>query len=126
MSFVPNAIRRAAILPEGSEERVVLDFLISNAVGSSNAQPWNLIKAHLRNKGFSVTEQRFQQCILKRNWEHDVFIGSNDHGAARGYFLINTIEDARTMRDCYQNRINAEQMKVDDFRVQAIMHGWAI
>ncbi|MDQ8206080.1 hypothetical protein QEH52_01045 [Coraliomargarita sp. SDUM461003] len=126
MSFVTNAINRAASLAQGCEEQVVLEFLISNAVGSSNAQPWRLIEAHLKTKGILMSQQRFQQGILKRNRENDVFIGSNDHGAARGYFLIDTIEDARKMKGWYQDRINSEQARVDNLRIQSLSHGWVI
>jgi hypothetical protein len=80
MSFVNSAIHRASVLPAADEERIVLEFLIANGVGRSNAQPWRVIQEHLKKHGVSMQQQRFQQGILKRTRENDVFIGSNDHG----------------------------------------------
>lgn len=126
MSFVNNARTRAASLPFGNEEKLVLDFLIVNGVGRMNAQPWGVLEAYLSSNGVSMTQQRFQQGILKQTRENDVFIGSNDHGRSRGYFLIDTIQDAEMMRDWYQRRIDTEQNRLDNLRTRAASRGWRI
>jgi hypothetical protein len=44
-----------------------------------------------------------------RGAEKEIFIGSNDHGLGRGYFLIQDKDDAEIMRQWYQHRIQVEQ-----------------
>lgn len=55
-----------------------------------------------------MSQQAFQQTVLKETRSNNIFIGSNDHGKSRGYFLIENDQDAQIMRDWYQNRINKE------------------
>jgi len=73
-----------------------------------------------------MSQQTFQQGILKRTRECDLFIGSNDHGIAKGYFLIQDQADAEIMRDWYAKRINVEVARLKNLRAQALAVGWKI
>jgi hypothetical protein len=45
-----------------------------------------------------------QQTVLAESRDRDYFIGSN----SKGYYLIDSIDDAIAMRDFYEERIRAE------------------
>lgn len=89
-----------------------MDFLLSNAVGRNNAQPWSAIEEYLEKHGHHVRQQSFQQKLLKQSREGELFIGSCDHGT-RGYFLIRDKADADVMRDWYARRIAVETRHFD-------------
>ena len=108
MAFVDTAKQHVNNLPQGSAERLILEFLIENGVGHLNAQPWSAIESHLKTNGISIRQQTFQQGLLKRSRAGDLFIGSNDHEPGRGYFLIVDKQDAQVMRDWYTRRIQVE------------------
>ena len=126
MPFVAAARARVANLPKGSEERIILEFLLNNGVGRANAQPWNQIEAHLAAHGITMSQQKFQQGLLKETRENDIFIGSNDHGHARGYFLIEDISDAEMMRDWYTRRMRVEKSRLDNLKKQSKVMGWVM
>jgi hypothetical protein len=102
----------------------LLDFLIANAIGNLNAQPWSAIEAHLLLHGHHLSQTSFQQGLLKESRETDFFIGSFDHDP-RGYFLIDTEPDAVLMREWYDARIAKEQARVASLRRQVhVPYGW--
>jgi hypothetical protein len=108
MKFVNEAARIAPTLPAGSTMRLALEYLLAHGRGRANAQPWRNIQAHLRANGIAMSQPAFQQTVLRGTRSNNIFIGSNDHGPTRGYFLIEDDQDAQIMRDWYQNRINKE------------------
>ena len=126
MPFAQSAKLRIASLQSKSPEKLILEFLLLNALGAKNAQPWRLIKNHLESHGIQLSQQAFQQGILKETREGDIFIGSNDHGASKGYFLISSAQDAKTMKEWYSNRINSEKARLANLEQQANFHGWQI
>jgi len=101
MSFLPAAHKLLASLKVGSPRWEILNYLIRNAVGSSNAKSWEQIHAYLVSKKIKYEKGSFQQGLLKNTRESDSFIGSYDHGSQAGYFIINTQLDAELMRDWY-------------------------
>jgi hypothetical protein len=105
--------------------KCILDFLIANAVGSANAQPWEVIENHLNANGYSITKKTFQQGLLKSSRENGYFIGSFDHGA-RGYFIINNKHDAELMRDWYLARISTEKARITALKRDTASFGWNI
>jgi len=107
-------------LPAGSADRLIMEFLLQNAVGRHNSQPWSALDAHLQRHDIQIRQQTFQQGLLKRSREGEVFIGSNDHGIGRGYFLIQDREDAEVMRQWYLRRIQIEQGHLD--QLQALIN----
>jgi hypothetical protein len=109
MPFLNSAQAYTQQLPAGSVERVLMEFLLQNAVGRHNSQPWSALDAHLQQHGHTIRQQTFQQGLLKRSREGEIFIGSNDHGIGRGYFLIRDREDAEIMRQWYLRRIQIER-----------------
>jgi hypothetical protein len=109
MPFVNSAQKYTQKLPVGSVERVIMEFLLQNAIGRHNSQPWSALDTHLQQHGHHIRQQTFQQGLLKRTREGEVFIGSNDHGIGRGYFLIQDREDADIIRQWYLRRIQIEQ-----------------
>jgi hypothetical protein len=125
MSLLPAARRYAAKL-QSSPEKVILDFLIANAVGRSTAKPWGVIKQHLISQGFQCEKTEFQQGILKLSRGSDFFIGSYDHSPFRGFFIIDTQQDAELVRDWYVNRMNSLQDNLNNLRNQCTNVGWKI
>lgn len=113
MPFFATAQAHASTLPVGSADRLILEFLLQNAVGRLNSQPWSAIDDHLKRHGIQIRQQTFQQGLLKKSREGEVFIGSNDHGIGRGYFLIVDREDAEIMRQWYLRRIQIEKGHVE-------------
>jgi hypothetical protein len=84
--------------------------------------PLPTIVADLRAQGLSLTETGFQQTVLAQSRDGAYFIGSG----RRGYFLIDTQQDAEEMKDFYEGRIMAEQQNLDNLRRQASPVGWNI
>ena len=107
-------------LPACSADRLIMEFLLQNAVGRHNSQPWGALDAYLSQHDIHIRQQTFQQGLLKRSREGKVFIGSNDHGIGRGYFLIQDREDAEVMRQWYLRRIQIEQGHLD--QLQALIN----
>jgi hypothetical protein len=122
MSFIPAVRREINTRRSRDPVRLTLDFLLQRAVGRGHAVTLANIVKHLRFAGVSVTPTQFQQTILAESRDRDYFIGSNQ----AGYFLIDTIDDARAMRDFYEERIRAEQQNLDNLRRQAATVGWGI
>jgi hypothetical protein len=122
MPFLDEAKLHVQKLPVGSVERCILAFLLANAVGRHNAVTWPTIEKHLQRHGHSIRQQTFQQGLLKQSREGSVFIGSNDHGEGRGYFLIQDREDAEVMRVWYLRRIQVEQGHLDQLDHLIALH----
>jgi len=119
MPFIAEIETWIRAYPSGSPERIILEFLRENAVGRSNAHPWSLIQAELKRHGYEWRLQDFQQGVLKASREGDLYIGSNDHGEFRGYFLIADREDAELMANWYQKRMETERKRLEN--LQALM-----
>ena len=126
MSFLPAVSARIAALPPTEPERIFLEFMEVNAVGRANSKAWSIIESHLHTRGIILNQRQFQQGILKRTREGNVYIGSNDHGVGRGYFIIDEIEDAELMRNWYQTRIDRENVRLAHLRSVAALSGWTI
>lgn len=107
-NFVEAARAAVRQYPLNDPRRVVLEYLLDYAVGRWNAKPWPVIENALRVRGVIMEKNFFQQNILKDSRAGNVFIGSTDNGIERGYFLIETYEDAMAMIDFYKKRIAAE------------------
>ena len=126
MSLLPAARAYSATLTPGSSRAIILDYLIANAVGSSNAAPWAAIESHLLTFGIAMSQQSFQHGLLADSRSMPCFIGSYDRGKRKGYFIIDTIFDAQLMRDWYDQRIAKETYHVDQLRLAAKNVGWTI
>jgi len=122
MSFLPAVQREINNRRANDPVRLTLEYMMRHAVGRNNAVPLPTIVAHLQGAGASISETGFQQTVLAASRDGDYFIGSGRHG----YFLIDTIADAREMRDFYETRIRAEQQNLDNLRRQAQHLGWNI
>ena len=109
MPFVDSARAAVQRLPQGDRTRVTLEYLLQNALGRHNARPWPKLEAHLNTHGINMSREEFQQTILAESRAGDIFIGSNDHGPGRGYFIIQDRADADVAREFYTRRIAAQQ-----------------
>src|SRR6266853_848262 len=109
MPFVKAARTVVQKLPTTDPLRIVLEYLLKHGIGSHNAKPWGELQEELDDHGIKMTQTKFQQTVLKDTRAGEIFIGSNDHGRSRGYFLIQERVDAVTMWEFYQKRIAAEQ-----------------
>ena len=120
MSFLPAVRRKISILAPRDPMRLALQYLLTAAVGRNNAVPLRVLVTYLRRRGVDITPTGFQQTILAESRSSDFFIGSNH----RGYFLIDTIADAREMRNFYRRRIRAEQQNLTNLATRAQRIGW--
>ena len=114
MPFVSAARTAVQKLPANDATRIVLLYLLKHGVGCHNAKPWSKIQEELDDHGITMTQTEFQQTILKDTRAGEIFIGANDHGRSRGYFLIQERVDAVTMREFYRKRIAAEQANLQN------------
>jgi|GEM_PF-1629526 len=114
MPFIDAIHQSLGHYPAGTPERIILDFLLANGVGRANAQPWASISAELNRHGFDWRLQKFQQGLLKVSREGDMYIGSNDHGPFKGYFIISERADANLMAEWYRKRMATEQSRLDN------------
>ena len=112
MQLVDAARALVQQLSPNDKTRLVLEYLLQHAVGRANAQPWSSIEDHLNTHGISMSQIQFQQTILAETRSGDIFIGSNDHGAGRGYFLIQDRTDAVFTREFYTRRIAAQEANI--------------
>lgn len=117
MAFVNSAATTIGTLSPGHPERVVLEYLLQHARGRLNARPWAEIETQLSMLNVHLTREQFQQGILASTRSGEIFIGSNDRGPGRGYFLIETLEDAEFVREFYTRRIAAQQTNLDHLDV---------
>jgi hypothetical protein len=122
MSFLPAVRREIQSRQPNDPVRVTVEYLLQRAIGRHNTVPLPTIVADLRAQGLNLTETGFQQTVLAQSRDGDYFIGSG----RRGYFLIETQQDAEEMRDFYEERIRAEQQNLDNLRRQARAVGWNI
>lgn len=121
MSFLP-AVHRAIAAHNSPSDPVgeALKYLLNSAVGHGNAVPLEKVVAHLVSIGISMSPTDFQQTVLAESRNSDFFIGSGP----RGYFLINSIDDARAMKEFYEARITAEKRNLDNLERQSRLVGW--
>lgn len=122
MSFLPAVNREIASRPVNDPVRITLEYMVLHGIGRHNAVPLQTIVNHLNSKGANVTTTGFQHTVLTESRSKDFYIGSG----RRGYYLIDTIDDAKEMRNFYEARIQREQQNLDNLRVQSAQCGWAI
>lgn len=120
MSFLPAVQREINRRQLNDPVRLTLEHLIRRAVGHQNPVTLADMVAHLRTQGVNLSVKQFQQSVLAISRDADFFIGSGN----RGIYLIDTIDDARVMRDFYVTRIQAEQQNLDNLQRQAVQVGW--
>jgi hypothetical protein len=122
MSFLPAVQREIQRRRPNDPVRITLEYMSQHAVGHQNPVPLGRIVAHLQAQGVNISETGFQQTVLAASRDADYFIGSG----SRGYFLIDTIDDAIVMRDFYETRIRVEQQNPGNLRRQAVLVNWNI
>lgn len=122
MSFLPAVRRQTVVRPPTDPVRVTLEYLLQHAVGRNNPVTLKKIVSHLQSRGLAFSETKFQQTVLAESRSGDDFIGSS----SRGYFLVATDADAKTMRDFYETRIRAETHNLANLKRQAGLVGWNI
>jgi len=111
MAFMEACQMLVAGLPVDGADRRILEYLLENAVGRGNLKSWTEIEAALTEQGVTdlPTKENFQTGLLSRTRESDAFIGSSP----KGYFVINSREDAYVTRDFYINRITTEARRLE-------------
>jgi hypothetical protein len=122
MSFLPAVHREILNRQPNDPVRMTLEFLLTGGAGKSNAVTLRTIVAHLNERGIDISENQWQTTVLADSRRADFFIGSG----GTGYFLIETVDDAREMADFYDTRIQAEQENVANLRRQAGNVGWTV
>jgi hypothetical protein len=122
MPFVNSARETVQQLPPDNHIRIVLEYMLANAVGRANAVSWGQISAGILDQGVRMTKNTFQHSVLAETRSGPIFIGSSKSG----YYLIENQADAEAMRDFYENRIAAEQQNLENLRAQSEVEGWNI
>jgi len=123
MSFLPAVRREISQRNVNDPVRITLEYLTNNGIGRNNPVPLDVIVKHLQSRGITnMSGTLFQQTILKDSRESDYFIGSGK----KGYFLIETEDDALKMRDFYEIRIEAESRNLDNLRRLSRIAGWNV
>lgn len=122
--FTEIAQDRIRFLGDRDPERIVLEYLMKHARGNANARPWPFLESVLLANGSPMSKKKFQQTILKKSRANGVFIGSNDSGDSRGYFLIETEQDAKVMCGFYHKRIKAETENLSKLTDLMRLKGW--
>ncbi len=122
MSFLPAVHREINRRASTDPVRQTLEFLLANAVGRNHPVTLPVIVDHLQQLGTRITSTGFQHTVLSESRDGEFYIGSG----RRGYFLIDTLQDAEEMRDFYETRIRAEQQHLANLRRQASQVGWSI
>jgi hypothetical protein len=122
MSFLPAVKQQINKRPPNDPVRITLEYMVQHAVGKRNSVPLKNIVAYLQSRGVNITETGFQQSILSESRGADYFIGAGH----RGYFLIDTIDDAREMKEFYDVRIRKEEQNRDNLCRQSTLCGWTL
>lgn len=120
MSFIPAVQREINSRQPNDPVRLTLEHLRRRAVGHQNPVTLADMVVLLQTHGINLSVKQFQQSVLAISRDADFFIGSGN----RGIYLIDTIDDARVMRDFYVTRIQAEQQNLDNLQRQAVQVGW--
>lgn len=102
--FAQATATQIKLLPEGSADRLILEFLLKNAGGITNAKCWSKISKHLKANGASISKQKFQNNLLQKSRKSPFFIGS----CHRGYFIIESARDVASALEFYNTRIRQE------------------
>jgi hypothetical protein len=119
MSFLPAVQREITNRPANDSVRLTLEYLIQHGMGHLHPVPLRQIVEYLNDNGIQISGTGFQQTVLAESRSRDFYIGVG----RRGYFIIDTIDDAILTRDFYNTRIQAEQRNLDNLRQQATSDG---
>ena len=120
MPFLHAAQQAVADPATPREIRLTLEYLLANAVGRNNAHPMDDVLGHLFANGIQIGPSKFQTTILAESREGQIFIGAGQ----RGYFLIETEEDARATLRFYESRIASELRRIANLRALSAIEGW--
>lgn len=93
-----------------SPQRKILEYLLEHAMGRKNVKSWATIEADLMAQGIQnlPSKEAFQVGLLGSTRKGDAFVGSSP----KGYFIIDSREDAYVTRDFYINRITTEAARL--------------
>lgn len=110
MAFREACEKLLQTLGPDSSKRKILEYLLSNAVGRKNVKSWATIEADLVARGVHdlPNKEAFQVGLLGATRKGDAFVGSS----SKGYFIIDSREDAYVTRDFYINRITSEAARL--------------
>lgn len=122
MSFLPAVRREISQRGPRDPVRVVLEFLLENGVGRSNSVSWARIDDALKTSGITMSKPEFQQSVLAESRRNKYFIGWGN----KGYFLIDSINDARGCANYYRNRIAAETQNLRNLEAASTDCGWSL
>jgi hypothetical protein len=122
MSFLPAVRRQISSRAAGDKVKITLEYLLRYGVGKENPVSLKRLVTHLKRRGVKISEPGFQQTILAESRGADYFIGSGP----KGYFLIDSENDAIEMAKFYEHRIQAEKQNLKNLKRQARACSWSI
>lgn len=116
-TFIAAAQRELETLDPHDPDRIILAYLLRNAIGLANAKTWPKIQEHLREHRITNFRcQAFQNGLLRRSREGDFYIGSTDKGGSNGrggYYIINGKEDVYIMWKWFRKRMEKENERCE-------------
>jgi hypothetical protein len=107
MSLLTKSRTTAASLPKNDPLRITLEVLDAGKhIGRAHSIPLKALIIKINELlPKPLTENQWQTQVLKKTRTVSCFIGSGP----KGFFIIDTIDDARAMKTFYETRIASEQ-----------------
>lgn len=121
-TFVQETEAAVKAMPENSQARIALTFLLNNAVGWENAKSAKkIVKAVESISGLDYTKHKFQTQVvrLSRSAAAGFFIGTS----RKGFFVIASARDVAVSECWYKHRIAAETVNLSRLGKQAAQNG---
>lgn len=124
MSLLPAAHAIIAARPAKDPLRITLEEMIRGGhIGSGSPITLPNIVARIAKRGVTLSDTHWQTTVLKESRVGTCFIGSGP----RGYFIIDSREDALVMQAFYLDRILSEMEHLSNLRRQVTAQcGWVI
>ncbi|MES2920656.1 MAG: hypothetical protein V4819_03880 [Verrucomicrobiota bacterium] len=104
-NFVEATETYLKVLDPESAEYVILEYLLTSAVGQENAKNWATINRHLKARNIKMTKNRWQTDYLQRSRRSRHYVGSSH----AGYFIFGKQSDVEATVKFYLQRIAKEE-----------------
>jgi len=99
-------------------------YLLDNAIGLENAVSTNTIIEYLNTQGYEITREDWEINVLGALRQNGIFIGSLR--GRRGMFIIGSQDEARTVYNSYNRRIQVETARLTILQRLIDEAGWTL
>lgn len=104
-NFVDATKTYLKVLDPESAEHVILEYLLTSAVGQENAKNWTAINRHLKARNIKMTKNKWQTDYLQLSRRSMHYVGSSH----AGYFIFGKQSDVEATIKFYLQRIAKEE-----------------